>query len=81
MNYSNQQSLDLKTSLLNFRTCIEQCLELISKFNDGTSWFIKVFNNQTFKHEFEELNVQLSQSATDLNLSINLKQIFDSESG
>jgi tRNA A-37 threonylcarbamoyl transferase component Bud32 len=79
MNNSNLQRSYLHKSLLNFRSCTEQCLEFIAKFNDETSWFFKVFHNQNFKNEFEELNFQLSQSATDLNLSINLKQIFDLE--
>jgi len=79
LNDNNLQRSELKTSLLNFRTCIEQCLEFITKFNDETSWFFKVFKNQNFKREFEEFNLQLSQTATDLNLSINLKQIFDSK--
>jgi hypothetical protein len=79
VNNSDLQKSELRKSLLNFRTCIEQCLEFITKFNDETSWFFKVFHNQNFKHQFEELNLQLSQSATDLNLGINVKQVFDSK--
>ena len=77
LNDTKLQRSELKTALLNFRTCIEQCLELITKFNNEATWFSKVFNSQYYKHEFEELNLQLSQNATDLNLGINLKQIFD----
>ena len=61
----------------NFRVCVEQCLEFVTKFKDKTSWFLKVFNNQNYKEQFEELNLQLTQCAIDLNLGINLKEIFD----
>ncbi|CAF0785765.1 unnamed protein product [Adineta steineri] len=79
LNNNNLERLELRTALLNFLTYIEQCLEFIKKFNDESTWYIKVFNNQNFKNKFEELNLQLSQTATDLNLSINLKEIFDSK--
>ncbi|CAF4946033.1 unnamed protein product [Rotaria sp. Silwood1] len=69
--------LELRKSLDNYRTCIQKCLEFVTQFKDETSWFSKVFKNQNSKEKFEELNLQLTQYATDFNLSINLKQIFD----
>ncbi|CAF0817135.1 unnamed protein product [Rotaria sp. Silwood1] len=78
-NDNDLQRLELRKSLTNFCSCIKQCLEFITKFSDETSWFFKVFKNQNFKRQFEELNCKLSESATDLNLGINLKQIFDSD--
>ncbi|CAF4894089.1 unnamed protein product, partial [Rotaria sp. Silwood1] len=69
--------LELRKSLDNYRTCIQKCLEFVTQFKDETSWFSKVFKNQNYKEKFEELNLQLTQYATDFNLSINLKHIFD----
>ncbi|CAF2841930.1 unnamed protein product [Rotaria sp. Silwood2] len=77
MNNQALQRPELQKSLDNYHTCIEQCLEFVTQFKDETSWFSKVFKNQNYKEKFEELNLQLTQYATDFNLSINLKQIFD----
>ena len=71
------QRRELQKALDNFRNCVEQCLKFVTKFKDKTSWFIKIFNKQNYKEQFEKLNLRLTQCATDLHLGINLKQIFD----
>ncbi|CAF2685449.1 unnamed protein product [Rotaria sp. Silwood2] len=79
MNNQDLQKSELRKSLNNYHTCIEQCLDFITQFKDQTSWFFKIFENQNYKEQFEELNLQLARCVTDLNLGINLKQIFDSK--
>ena len=71
------QRPELQKALDNFRGCIEQCLKFVTKFKDKTSWFVKIFDKQNYKEQFEKLNLRLTQCATDLHLGINLKQIFD----
>ncbi|CAF0886905.1 unnamed protein product [Adineta steineri] len=71
------QRNELQKSLNNYHHCIEHCCEFITQFKDEKSWFSKIFDKQNHIEEFEELNLQLTQCATDLNLGINLKQIFD----
>ncbi|CAF1037008.1 unnamed protein product [Didymodactylos carnosus] len=77
LNDQDLQRQELQKSLSNFHSCVNQCLEFVKKFADKTSWFDQIFKNQNYKKQFEELNLQLSQCATDLNLGVNLKQIFD----
>lgn len=77
MNHTDLQRVELKKSLMSFRNCVERCCTFVTQFNDKASWFSKVFKNQNFRDQFQELNQELSQCATDLNLSINLKQLFD----
>ncbi|CAM4799620.1 unnamed protein product [Rotaria magnacalcarata] len=70
---------ELKKSLDNFSHCIQDCLNFVAQFKDDTwaSKLWKVLKNHTYKDQFVELNARLSQCAADLNLGINLKQIFD----
>ncbi|CAF1023993.1 unnamed protein product [Adineta steineri] len=77
MTGKDLQRSELRKSLNNYRHCIEDCCEFITQFNDEISWFSKIFHKQNYKEEFEELNLRLTQCAVDLNLGINLKQIFD----
>ncbi|CAF3754058.1 unnamed protein product [Rotaria socialis] len=77
INYTGFQKSELKKSLMNFCICIEQCLAFVTKFQGEMWWFLKVFNSQNSKSQFENLNAQILQCATDLNLEINLQQIFD----
>jgi hypothetical protein len=77
MNDRDFQKPELQKSLSNFCNCVKQCLEFITSFKDEASWCGKIFSNQNYKVQFEELNLQLSQCAADLNLGINLKQLFD----
>ncbi|CAF3328149.1 unnamed protein product [Rotaria sp. Silwood2] len=74
---TNFQNSELRKSLMNFCICIEQCLAFITKFQSEALWFFKVFNSQNSKYQFEKLNSQLSKCAIELNLCIDLKQIFD----
>ncbi|CAF1659080.1 unnamed protein product [Rotaria magnacalcarata] len=69
----------IKQSLDNFRKCVQECLDFITQFKEKTSWFVRVFKNQNHKEQFQELNLQLSQCANDLNLGINLTQLFDAK--
>ncbi len=62
---------------MDFCICIEQCLVFVTKFQGDASWFFKVFNSINSKSEFDKLNAQLLQCIIDLNLGINLQQIFD----
>ena len=71
------QRPELQKALDNFRDCLKQCLQLVTEFKDKTSWFLKIFNNQNYKEQFKELNLQLDQCVTDLQLGISLKQLFD----
>ncbi|CAM4979776.1 unnamed protein product [Rotaria socialis] len=68
---------EIKQSLDNFRKCVQECLDFITQFKEKSSWFARVFYNQNHKEQFQELNLQLSQCANDLNLGINLNQLFD----
>ncbi|CAF4628027.1 unnamed protein product, partial [Rotaria sp. Silwood2] len=79
MNTQDLEKPELRKILNNYRTCIEKCLEFITQFKDETSWFLKIFENQNYKKQFERLNLQLTRCATDFNLGIDLKQIFDSK--
>ena len=76
-NVRDLQRPELQKALNNFCDCIEQCLKFVTEFKDKTLWFVKIFNKQNYKERFEGLNLRLTQCATDLNLGINLKQIFD----
>ncbi|CAF0766312.1 unnamed protein product [Adineta steineri] len=71
------QQNELQKSLNNYCHCIEYCCEFVTQFKDEKAWFSKIFHKQNYKEEFEELNLRLTQCAADLNLGINLKQIFD----
>jgi hypothetical protein len=77
INDTDLQKSELRKSLMDFSICIEQCLAFVTKFQGETLWFFKVFNNQNSKDQFKQLNTQLSQCAIDLNLGINLEEIFD----
>ncbi|CAM4947577.1 unnamed protein product [Rotaria socialis] len=78
INDRDLQRPELKKSLGNFRNCVKQCLDFVTQFNDE-KWYSykKIFKTQAHKEQFDEMNLQLSQCATDLNLGINLKQMFD----
>ncbi|CAF1000039.1 unnamed protein product [Adineta steineri] len=71
------QRYERQKSLNNYRHCIEYCCQFVTQFQDEKSWFSKIFHKQNYREEFEELNLRLTQCATDLNLGINLTQIFD----
>ncbi|CAF1162821.1 unnamed protein product [Adineta steineri] len=73
------QRYERQKSLNNYRHCIEYCCQFVTQFQDKKSWFTKIFHKQNYREEFEELNLRLTQCATDLNLGISLKQIFDPE--
>ncbi|CAF0825655.1 unnamed protein product [Adineta steineri] len=77
MTEKDLQRKELRKSLNNYRHCIEDCCKFVTQFKDEKSWFSKVFDKQHCKEEFEELNRRLDQCGTDLNLAINLKQMFD----
>ncbi|CAF1527190.1 unnamed protein product [Rotaria magnacalcarata] len=66
----------LKLALNNLLTCIEEAKSFISGFSDS-NWFIKIFNNGNHKKEFEDLNRRLLECSNDLNLGLNVSQIFD----
>jgi hypothetical protein len=68
--------VELISALNNFLSCVRKCSKLIQKFADAT-WFARVFKNKEHKETFADLNLHLSQCAIDLNLGINLSQIFD----
>ncbi|CAF1627372.1 unnamed protein product, partial [Didymodactylos carnosus] len=57
-------------------SCIDDCYNLILKFTTD-NWFKKVFKHNGYKQEFDELNRHLSQYANDLNLGLNIQQLFD----
>lgn len=76
MKHTDPRRDELNKSLINFRNCVEECYEFVVQFKDKT-WYSKVFKSQNFKEKFQELNQQLSQCATDLNLGIDLKEVFD----
>ncbi|CAF1109290.1 unnamed protein product [Adineta steineri] len=71
------QRNELQNLLNNYRYCVEDCCEFVTQFKDEKSWYLKVYHHQTYKDKFEDFNLQLTQCATDLNLGINLKQLFD----
>ena len=71
------QRPELQKALNNFRDCTEQCLKFVTEFKNKTLRFLKIFDKQNYKEQFEELNLRLTHCTTDLQLGINLKQIFD----
>ncbi|CAF1666915.1 unnamed protein product [Rotaria magnacalcarata] len=79
VNDRDLQRLELRKSLSKFRICVEECVAFVNQFADEKSWFIRVFKNQNYQEQYEEFNLQLSQCAADLNIGINLKQIFDAK--
>lgn len=79
INDTDLQRSEFIKPLMDFSICIEQCLAFAMKFLGETLWFFKVFSNQNSKDQFKKLNTQLSQCAIDLNLGINLAQIFNQE--
>ncbi|CAF0871591.1 unnamed protein product [Didymodactylos carnosus] len=64
------------TLLSGLLSCIDNCNRLIEKFTTNT-WYKKVYENQTDRVEFEQLNRQLSNYALDLSLGLNIQQLFD----
>ncbi|CAF1677351.1 unnamed protein product [Rotaria magnacalcarata] len=75
-NDRDLQRPELKKSLDNFCNCVRQCLDFVTQFSDE-KWYKKIFKTQNHKEQFDKMNLQLSQCATDLNLGINLEQMFD----
>ncbi|CAF3893992.1 unnamed protein product [Rotaria sp. Silwood1] len=59
-----------------FDACIRRCTKFITKFAKA-SWFEHIFANQDHREEFAKLNLELSGHAIDLQLSINIEQLFD----
>ncbi|CAF1081790.1 unnamed protein product [Adineta steineri] len=77
MTDKDLQRNELQKSLNNYWRCIEYCCGFVTQFRDEKSWFSKIFDKQNDKEKFQEFNRRLTECATDLNLGINLKQIFD----
>ncbi|CAF1228478.1 unnamed protein product [Rotaria magnacalcarata] len=76
-NDRNLPMPEFTKSLENFCSCVEQCLDFVTHFKNGTPGWKQFFKHRGYKEQFAEMNLQLSQYANDLTLGINLAQLFD----
>ncbi|CAF1360327.1 unnamed protein product [Didymodactylos carnosus] len=69
---------DLQKLLCSFELFVEECKQFIRLFKES-NWFKKVFINNIYKQEFEDLNNCLRQYAINLGLGYNILKAFDKE--
>jgi len=71
-----KDEISVETALKHLIEILEESLKFISQFTDS-SILTRFIKNSDHELEFDELNRALLSSATDLNLSLNLKVLFD----
>ena len=57
-------------------SCIQECEIFVTTFSEQ-HWFKKIFYHGSDSEGFQELNLRLSNCAQDLNLGLNIEQVFD----
>ncbi|CAF4065010.1 unnamed protein product, partial [Rotaria sp. Silwood1] len=59
-------------------SCLKRCKNFVEEFS-GRNWFKKLVCNVSDPDTFKTLNQELSKCAQDLNLGLNIEQIFNQE--
>ena len=62
-------NLGLKKALERFEAFLQRCLQFIKKFTKS-NWLYRIMRNHSYHHEFQQLNLELSQHCQDLNLGL-----------
>jgi tRNA A-37 threonylcarbamoyl transferase component Bud32 len=65
-------------SLNYLNNCLEKALDFVSSFV-GKNWLKRICKARSYNKQLDDINVSLQEACTQLNLSINVQQIFNRE--